>query len=60
MDGKPSFQKSMRKIRSSQVKTNHRVVDYLEIGSWRFQENEDGDLVIINIETGETTVFMEK
>lgn len=60
MDGKPTARKRMRQIHRSSVKKNHRTGTYLEVGSWRFQENENGDLVIINIETNQEVVFLTK
>lgn len=61
MHGKNSFQKSMRKVRSAQSKSsNPRTGSYLEIGSWRFEEDEDGNLVIINTETKNIVTLVNK
>lgn len=61
MNGKASFQKSMRKVRSAQSKpSNPRTGSYLEIGSWRFEEDEDGNLVIINTETNNVVTLVNK
>lgn len=60
MNGKPSVGKKMRQARRASVKKNHRSGNYLEVGSWRFEENENGDLVIINVETNQETIFLKK
>lgn len=60
MDGKSTARKRMRQVHRSSVKKNHRSGNYLEVGSWRFEENENGDLVIINIETNQLTIFLKK
>lgn len=60
MNGKPSARKRARQVHRSTTKKNHRTGDYLEIGSWRFEEDENGDLVIMNLETGSVTIFLKK
>ena len=60
MNGRPSARKNLRQVRRASVKKNHRSGNYLDIGSWRFEENENGDLVIINTETNQETIFLKK
>lgn len=61
MNGKSSFQKSMRKVKSAQSKSgNPRIGSYLEIGSWRLEEDEEGNLVIINTETKNVVTLVNK
>lgn len=60
MHGKPSIQKTMRGVRHAGVKKSGRNGSYMEVGSWRFEENEDGDLVIINVETRNTVILIQK
>ena len=57
MNGKPTFQKSLRRAQRSQAT---RAAKPLEIGNWRLEENSDGDLVVTNLETQETTILIEK
>lgn len=59
MNGKPTFQKSLQRIRRSQA-TNKTSKTSMIIGNWRFGENEDGDLVVTNLETQETTTIARK
>lgn len=61
MNGKDTFQKSLQRIRRSQAtntKTPSRSL--MQVGNWRFEENEDGDLVVTNLETQETTIIARK
>lgn len=61
MNGKASMQKSMRRLRSNQSKSgNPRIGSYIQIGNWRFEENEEGDLVIMNLETSQIDVWVRR
>lgn len=61
MNGKNSFKKSLRIIKSAQSKSgNPYVGSYMQVGNWRFEENDEGDLVVRNLETLKIVVLVEK
>lgn len=60
MHTKPTIQKRLQMQQSATHKAKYLTRDYMEIGQWRFQENEDGDLVIINLETQKTVILIKK
>ena len=60
MHGKPTFQKSLRRVQRAEAKIANRSKSYLEIGSWRFQENNDGDLIVFHLESGKTVILVSK
>lgn len=60
MHSNNSIHRAVRATRSAQLKSNPRTGHYMEIGSWRFEENEDGDLVIVNLETKKVVTLIQK
>lgn len=61
MHGKTTIQKKLQMQQSATHKAKYpNSRTYLEIGSWRFEENSDGDLVIINLETEKTVILIRK
>lgn len=61
MHGKPTLRKTLQQTRrSAEAKPLKPSNSYIEIGSWRFQENEDGDLVVINLETQQTVILFRR
>lgn len=57
MNGRPTFSKSLHRMNRAQSRAG-RGIRSLKVGSWRFEENEDGDLVIINMVTEEVTILL--
>ncbi len=60
MNGKPTFQKAMQRANRAQYLGAHKSKAYLEVGSWKFEENEDGDLVVSNIETEKSVIISRR
>lgn len=60
MHGKSTFKKSLQRAQRAEVKGSYNSKQYMEIGSWRFEETSDGDLVIINIETKKTVILVNR
>lgn len=61
MDGKSTINKSMRHLRHLHSSGKNPFVGlYTQVGDWRFQENEDGDLVIMNIETDQKIILVKR
>lgn len=60
MHGKTTLQKKLQMQQSANYRAAYKTRNYIEIGSWRFQENDEGDLVIINLETQKTITLVKK
>lgn len=60
MHGKTTFKKTMRAAKRTTGTPYSRSHPYMEIGSWRFEENEDGDLVVWNLETDQKVILFIK
>lgn len=60
MHGKENLQRAVHRDKRAQSRTKTQKKSYLEIGNWRFEENEDGDLIVTNLETQTTTILIEK
>lgn len=60
MFGKQSLQKTIRYQQRVGHQTRYQKRSYLEIGSWRFEENIDGDLVVSNIETQQNVILFRR
>lgn len=60
MNGKQTLQKKLQSQQTASHRATYITRDYVEIGSWRFEENEDGDLVIVNIRTQKTVTLIKK
>jgi hypothetical protein len=58
--GKQTIQKTLRNQQKAAHRASYKKRNYLEIGSWRFEENESGDLVITNLESGSSTILLRK
>lgn len=60
MNGKQSLQKTLRKQQRANHRTAFKKISYMEVGNWRFQENDAGDLVVINLETQQNVILFRK
>lgn len=60
MNGKQTLQKKFQSQHSASHRATYKTRNYIEIGSWRFQENDDGDLIIINLETQKIVTLIKK
>lgn len=61
MHGKQTLRKTIQQTkRSAQAKPLKPSSSYMEIGSWRFQENEDGDLIVMNLETQQNVILFRR
>lgn len=60
MHGKQSFKKTLYNQRRASYRAPNNGFNYIKIGSWRIQENENGDLVVINTETEKTVKLIQK
>lgn len=60
MNGKPSLQKTIRAQHAASHRASYKTRNYMEIGNWRFEENSEGDLVIINLETQKIVTLIKK
>lgn len=57
---RPSAQSNKRKSITPPPKINGRRGSYLEIGNWRLEEDSEGNLVAINLETFEHVIIVER
>lgn len=60
MHGKPSLRRTLQSRQRAANKAAYKKRSYVDIGSWRLQENSDGDLVIMNNETQKTIIFYKE
>lgn len=60
MHGKQTLQKKLQSQQRASHRALYRSKDYLEIGSWRFEENADGDLTIKNLDTEQFIILIRK
>lgn len=61
MHGKNSLKKTIRQARRPKIiSESKRSKSYLEVGSWRFEENDLGDLIVKNMETEQTVIIIRK
>lgn len=60
MHSKPTIQKRLQMQQSATHRAKYATRDYLEIGSWRFEESPEGDLIIKNLETQQTVTLIKK
>ena len=60
MHGRSGIKKTLYNQQRALSKTPNTGNTYIKIGSWRFQENEDGDLIVINTETQKTVKLIKK
>lgn len=60
MNSKPTLRKTIQKGQSPSDRGSHLPKSYIDVGSWRFQENEEGDLIITHSETGQEITLILK
>lgn len=60
MHGRPTFRKTLQSHQRAANQATYKKRDYVDIGSWRLQENSDGDLVILNTETQKIITLIKK
>jgi hypothetical protein len=60
MHGKNTFKKTLQRSRRVDSKNHNRTSSYLKLGSWRFEEDENGDLAIYNVETNQSVILIRR
>lgn len=57
MNGLPTFEQKLRRMRRAQTRPVTPATKQLTIGSWAIEEDDQGNLVIRHTQTGQKTLL---